>query len=151
MGFYSKPKEAPKAIGPQPITPGWYTATIDAVDVKTSSKGQSYINIHWRIVSPEAAGRVVFEMVCTEDDGSKWAEMGQRTMYEICEYGGVDDLETAREMIGIRNSLKLAIEKSEGYDPKNVVKRHGAPSGATAPNIPMPPESDRFQDDEIPF
>ena len=125
----------------QPLPDGWYTASINNAEVKTSKSGGEYINIRYDITGPTHQGRVVFGMVTLTNHGPNKAtaeSIGRQHLGKIVMAIGLQGINDTDQLIGGNLQIKLATEKNEEYGDKNKVTNWKAISGIAPVQQPMP-------------
>lgn len=118
----------------EPIPAGWYTAQITKSELKDTkdSTGQ-YINMQLAISGPSYQGRVVFAMINIRNKSQKAEEIGRQQLGDLMRALGLPRVQDTDELVGGNLSVKVAIDQSPGYDPKNVVKAYKAIEGSAPP------------------
>lgn len=120
-----------------PIQDGWYRANISIADIKATKDGTGqYINLTYDIVAPTNAGRKVFGMINVRNKSSKAEEIGRQQLGSLMRAIGLAKVNDTDELLGATLEIKVATEKSEGYEPRNVVKGYKAVEGVT--NVTAP-------------
>jgi len=123
-----------------PIPAGWYTAEIKSAELKDTKNGTGkYINIRWDVTGPEYAGRVVFDMINIRNASQKAEEIGRQQLGDLMRSSGIGRLQDTDQLIGAVVSIKVSVDSSPGYDPKNVVKGYKAVEGSSAPKMTATP------------
>lgn len=133
LGKTYRRQELPDEQQFDPIPPGWYSASITSADVKDSSTGGRYLNIRFDITGPEFAGRVVFGMINIVNKSPKAEEIAHAQLGSLMKAVGIEHMEDSDELVGRTCRVKVAIDHSPGFDPKNVVKSYkadGTPAAA---------------------
>lgn len=119
----------------EPLTPGWYDATISDAQVKPTKDGSgSYINVKYSITGPTYQGRVVFGMLNLTNKNPKAEEIGRQNLGELMRAIGLARVTDSDQLIGGRCSIKLAVREAQnGYEAQNEVKGWKASAGSAAP------------------
>jgi hypothetical protein len=141
MGFLGKSLDdsnIPEGTGFDLIEPGWYTATVEKVEIKdTKAKDGSYLNIQFKINGPTRAGRVVFGTITLRNPSPEAEAMGDRYLQAMRSSLGIAKLTDSDQLVGGTLEINVKISKSPGYDDKNEVKGYKAVNGS-APPMPKP-------------
>lgn len=161
--------DLPEGKSFDPLPAGWYQAHITEATLNTTKDGSGqYIKVRYDITGPTHEGRVVYGNVNIRNANPKAEEIGRQNLGDIARAIGIKAVSDTDQLIGGRLSIKLSIQTSEGYDPKNEVKAYkaiesgGVPSKPAFAAKPAPAASNKAQppwkraaapvaDDEIPF
>jgi hypothetical protein len=122
-----------------PIPEGWYQAQVDSVEVKETKKGTGeYLNIRWKILGPKYANQGVWDMVIFRysGDSDKALKIGQAKMKKMLSALNVSKFNDTDQIMNRTAEIKVIIEESPGYDPKNVIKNFRAMEGSAIPQMP---------------
>ena len=120
-----------------PLPDGWYAVTISEADVKSTKAGTgSYIKLRLDVSGPTHQGRVVYTNFNIRNPNPKAEEIGNQQLGELMRAVAMPRLEDTDQLIGALLTIKVAIETSENYPAKNVVKGWKSIGGASA--LPMP-------------
>lgn len=115
----------------EPLPAGWYNCTISGAELKTTKNGTGqYIAVKYDITGPTHQGRVVFGNLNIRNQNTKAEEIGRQQLGDLMRSIGVDRVQDTDQLIGGSLQIKLAIQTSEGYDPRNDVKGYKAIAGA---------------------
>ena len=68
--------------------------------------------------------RLVFIGLNIKNPSEQAVAISQKELASICDAVGVDEVEDSEELHDITFGFKLGIEKSEGYDDKNIIKKY---------------------------
>lgn len=116
------------------IPAGQYQAQIvDSEVVPTKARTGTMLKLTWEIMTGQFERRKVFEQLNIQNASAKAQEIGQRELASICEAIGVGVIKNSDELHFKPVLIRVAIEKQEGFDDKNVVKRVKPLSGNAAP------------------
>jgi hypothetical protein len=132
----------------QCLQPGEYGAVVVDAVFKTSSSGNEYINIKWRITDREHYGRIVYAMlVFTEKCAFRIKNLWE-CIFPDEVLTTLDPAEVTRSgrLIGKKALLKLKISEFNGEDRNEVVVYKPFVS-----KQPVPVKNTEIFDDEIPF
>lgn len=136
MSFAVKNNLKPAENNFAPVPAGWYTVKIDGAEMKDTKDGTgNYLNLKLTILGPTHQGRVIFQMITRKNRSEKAEQIGDGQLRDIMEAIGVEVVERADDFIGAMYQVKLVIEESAGYDPKNKVTSC-KPAEIVKPNIP---------------
>lgn len=123
----------------EPIPAGWYTAHIAKAEVRATRDGTgNYINMQLSITGPSYEGRVVFGTINLRNKSQKAEEIGRAQLGDLMRALGLARVQDTDELVGGHVSIKVAVETSEGYEPRNTVKAYKAIDGS-APPAPSKP------------
>ncbi len=117
-----------------PVPNDWYKFEITKSEIKpTKNKKGKRLNLQAKIVDggeeknggePKYKGRIVFIGLNIQNPSVQAVEISQRELRSICDAVGVEVLEDSVELHDIPFWAKAAIEESEGYAPKNILKAY---------------------------
>lgn len=125
--------EMPSGGSYEVLPAGWYTATINDVQVKQTKSGTGrYMAIRYDITGPTHQGRVVYSNVNFENANPKAEEIGRQQLRSLMEAVGLTRLTDSDQLIGHSVKIKLKIEKDEQYGDKNQVNGFGSAGSAGA-------------------
>jgi len=133
-------EDLPSGGSYEALPAGWYTATINDVQVKQTKSGTGrYMAIRYDITGPTHQGRVVYSNINFENANPKAEEIGRQQLRSLMEAIGLARLTDSDQLIGGNVKIKLKVEKDEQYGDKNQVNGF-ASSGAVgaAPKAPQP-------------
>ena len=118
---------------------GWYTATINAADVKQTKSGTGrYIAVRYDITGPTHQGRVVFSNLNIENANPEAEKLARQQLRALMESIGIAKLENTDQLIGSNVKVKLKIERNEQYGDKNQVAAFSKQEGSVAAKAPAP-------------
>lgn len=117
-----------------PIPDGWYSAAVESCELKDTSKGGKMLSFCYNVTGPNFAGRKVWDNINIINKNPKAEEIGRSQMGDIMRAAGLGNVQDTDQFIGANIQIKVRTEKSEGYDPRNVVKGWKALEGG-APAI----------------
>lgn len=109
-----------------PIPSGQYKAIIEdteRVPTKDTSNDNEYLNLKISITEGDYKGRIVFERLNIWNSNPKAVNIAKDTLYDICHAINVPKVQNHEELRYKELGVKIAIEKSEQYGDKNVVKK----------------------------
>lgn len=122
-----------------PLPEGWYDATINGAELKTTKAGNGqYIAVQYSIIGPTHQGRVVFGNLNIRNPNVKAEEIGRQQLGEIMRAINLASVSDTDQLIGGSLSIKLSIRKSEQYGDSNDVTRFKALSGG----VPVMPKKE---------
>ena len=120
-----------------PIPAGDYQATIVNADMVPTKAGTGTIfKTRYDITGPTHAKRVVFGQLNVRNPSAKAEEIGLQELKKLMAAVDIRHFEDTDQFIGLSLTIKVAIETSENYPPKNIVKSWKSIGGASA--LPMP-------------
>lgn len=114
---------APISMDYEPLPAGKYKAQITNSEVKPTSTGGLMLKLTWDILDKEYQGRKVFGQLNIVNASEKAQQIGRGQLSSLsiaCGKLGIP--EDSIELHEIPHVIKLAIEESAGYAPKNTVK-----------------------------
>lgn len=118
----------------EPIPAGWYQAQIKSAEVKQTKDGTGkYLNVRYDVLGPTNVGRVIFGMITLENLNQKTVEIGYGQMTELRVSLGMREISKTEDIEGRTLEIKVSIDISEGYKPKNGVKAFKAIAGSQMP------------------
>ncbi len=138
----SKPREV--------LPPDWYTAIVDASDVKPTKKaaeaeqyggdnaGDRLLALTFRVIEGPHKDALVFTNLNIINGNPQAQEIAQRELSALCHAVGKLKVKDSSELHNKPIRIKLDVEKKEGYNPRNVVKgyepaeKQGAGTAATS-------------------
>ncbi len=103
--------------GFEPVPADQYRAKIVKVTLGESNAGNAKLDVQWEIIEPpEFVGRKIFDTVPLHID------------WRVKRYADIAGIESGSRLDtslfeGAEAILTVSIEKSEGYDPKNQIKK----------------------------
>lgn len=113
----------PEARNPDPIPAGWYTMRIVEADIKDTKAGTGqYITIRFDVIGPTHEGRVVFGNINISNPSMDAERIGKEQIKGINQSLGIERLTDTDQLIGGVLQVKVNINKSDGYDPRNDVR-----------------------------
>ena|ERR1700722_20284655 len=130
----SKPREV--------ISPGWYTAIVDASDVKPTKKAQEaeqyggpgaedrLLALTFRVVEGEHKDSLIFTNLNIVNGNPQAQEIAQRELSALCHAVGKLKVKDSAELHNKPLRIKVDVEKKEGYNPRNIVKGYEPAAGA---------------------
>ena len=120
-----------------PIPAGDYQATIVSADMVPTKAGTGTIfKTRYDVIGPTHAKRVIFGQLNIQNPSAKAEEIGRQELRKLMSAVGLTRFEDTDQFIGLSLTIKVAIETSENYPAKNVVKGWKSIGGASA--LPMP-------------
>lgn len=115
----------------QPLPAGWYSATINKAELKSTKDGTGqYIAIRYDITGPTHQGRVVFGNVNIRNKSEKAEEIGRAQLGDIMRAIGLKQVSDTDQLIGGSLQIKLDIKTDEQYGTRNEVKGYKAAGDA---------------------
>ena len=119
---------------------GWYTATINAADIKQTKSGTGrYIAVRYDITGPTHQGRVVFGNLNIKNASTKAEEIGRQQLGEIMRAIGLAKVTDTDQLIGGNLGIKLVVKTGEyaGNEIKGYRALGGVTPAAVAPFKPV--------------
>ena len=118
----------------EPIPDGWYPVQVKSCEIKKNAeKGSEYLNFGFTVTGDNFAGRMVFGTITLRNRNETAEKIGAQQLGEIMGAVGLASVRNTDQFIGLTLDIKVKTEKSEGYDPKNVVKGYRASVGSIPP------------------
>lgn len=115
------------------IPAGQYEAqVVESEVVPTKSGSGMMLKLTWEVITGPFTNRKVFQQINFSNQSAKAQEIGQRELADICEAAGVGPMRDSEVLHFKPLLIRVGIEKQEGYEDKNVVKRV-KPMGGNAP------------------
>jgi len=109
---------------------GWYLGQVSKSEIKKTKAGTG-LRLNMQVVIEESKddgekykGRIVFIGLNIQNPNPKAVEISQRELKSLCDSVNIQELEDSDELHDILFGFKLGVEKSEGYDDKNVIKKY---------------------------
>jgi len=101
------------------------TVIIKDSEIKTTRAGTGeYIKITMEVAEPEEyAGRLVWHNFNVVNPNEKAVQIGRGQLKRLNQILGIKELQDTAELHGQPFKVSLGIQKSEGYDPQNTVKK----------------------------
>jgi hypothetical protein len=127
-----------------PIPPGEYEVEVTDSEVAIAkSSGNNMAVFQFTVLGPMFAGRKVWDRFVLSND---IALRRLKTFAKFAGHKNCNFIKDTEELHGLRVKVKLAIEQSGDYDPKNVIKAFKPVNGTitidtppVAPTVPTPP------------
>lgn len=114
------------------IPPGIYEAQVVESDVvKTKAGTGDILKLTWEVISGGYANRKVFDNINIRNPSPKAQEIGQRELADVCEATGAGAISDSQQLHYKPCLITVGIEKQEGYDERNTVKRVKPMGGGT--------------------
>ena len=115
----------------EPIPAGWYTAKVADAELRDTKSGTGQlIAVRHDVLGPSYEGRVVWTNINIKNANPKAEEIGRQQLGDMMRAIGLGSVQDTDQLIGGECQIKVGIEHSEGYDPKNNVKGWKASEGA---------------------
>jgi hypothetical protein len=115
----------PQSSDFEPLVPGDYKAIVDSEESKTSKAGDEYLILKFKIIDGPGKNRVIFHNLNLWHSSSpKAKEIAEGHLSAIREAAGIpkDRFSDTQQLFNRPMLIRLGIEASPGYDPKNVIK-----------------------------
>ena len=147
------------------IPDGWYSATINAPEVKITKDGTGqYVSWMLKIFGANYAGRVLFDIFNIKNQSEEAQRIGRESLGRVMHTLNIEKTGTLRPFDGRNVMIKIghkdpsdsdkayAAKNGTEAEPKNVVKGYKAfvPGGVVNAPSDFPP-ANSMVDDEIPF
>ena len=134
----------------EPLPEGWYTATINGAEIKTTKAGTGqYIAVQYGITGPSHQGRVVFGNINVKNPNPKAEEIGRRQLGNLMRAIGLTKVSDTDQLIGGTLSIRLSVRLSEEYGNSNDVQSFKAIAGGI-PSMPKATPSPSSSSDKAP-
>lgn len=119
-----------------PIPVGDYPAMIVDSDVKPTKSGNGhYAELVFEVTEGQYKGRKVWARLNLDNPNAKAVEIAQRELSAICHAVGKMQISDTQELHFKPMVIRVDIEESEGYAPRNAIKSYKA-AGAAAQAAP---------------
>ncbi len=124
----------------EPIPAGWYQAQIEKAEVKATKAGNgSYMNVQYKILGPQYAGRVVFGMITIQNPNSTAEEIGKKEMGSLMDACALVSVNNTDSFIGKTLTIKVKVKPATGqYEAGNDVSAWKPAGQVQAPAAPGP-------------
>lgn len=121
-----KASEVPEDKGFEVIPEGTYAAQIIQSDMKeTKAKTGMFLELRIQILDEPYTGRLVFERLNLVNPNETAVKIAERTLADICEACGIDEVEDSEELHGIEFEIDLVVEPPKGdWGESNKVKKY---------------------------
>jgi hypothetical protein len=121
-----KASEVPEDEGFEVIPAGTYAAQIIESDMKeTKAKTGMYLELRIQILDAPYTGRLVFERLNLVNPNETAVKIANRTLADICEACGLDEVEDSEELHGLEFEIDLVVEPAKGdWGESNKVKKY---------------------------
>ena len=121
-----KASEVPEDEGFSIIPAGEYSAQIIQSEMKDTKAGTGmFLEMRVQLLDEPYTGRLVFERLNLVNPNETAVKIAQRTLADICEACGLDEVEESEELHGIEFKIKLAIDPPKGDFPEsNKIKKY---------------------------
>jgi len=108
------------------IPDSWQMMEIVKSEYKSNSaKTGHYLTCQVKVIDGEYKGKIVFELMNLDNPNQTAVEIAQRTLAQICDACGIEDLEDSEDLHNIPMACKIATQPGNaGYPPKNVIKQY---------------------------
>lgn len=134
----------------EPLPEGWYTATINGAEIKTTKAGTGqYIAVQYGITGSSHQGRVVFGNINVKNPNPKAEEIGRQQLGNIMRAIGLTKVSDTDQLIGGTLSIRLSVRLSEEYGNSNDVQSFKAIAGGI-PSMPKATPSPSSSSDKAP-
>jgi len=120
-----------------PIPAGQYFLIADEAEVKQTKDGTGeYINIKFKVMDGEQAGRFVFQMFNIKNKNEKAVEIGIGQLKSFMRCAGLTNMVLASplDLIGLRCDALIKI-KSDDFGDKAVISYFKPHDGTAAPTV----------------
>lgn len=120
--------EVPEDTGFELIPAGNYTAHIIESNMKDTKAGNGqFLELRIQILDDPYTGRLVFERLNLINPNATAVKIAKRTLADMCEALGLDDVEDSEELHGKEFQIKLVVEPAKGDWPEsNSIKKYSA-------------------------
>lgn len=116
-----------------PIPAGDYLAVITESEVKPTKAGTgSYLALTFEITEGPSKSRKQWANLNLQNPNPKAVEIAQRELSAICHAAGKLQVFDSQELHYKPMIIRVDIEQSEGYSPRNVIKAYKKYDGAAA-------------------
>jgi len=121
-----KASEVPEDESFSIIPAGEYSAQIIQSEMKDTKAGTGmFLEMRVQLLDEPYTGRLVFERLNLVNPNETAVKIAQRTLADICEACGLDEVEESEELHGIEFKIKLAIDPPKGDFPEsNKIKKY---------------------------
>ena len=110
----------------EPVPPGQYVVINRAASLETTTNGNgNYVKIDHEIVEGQYAGRHIFNNINFKNPNPTAVNIGKQRLKELTLALGIHALTDTDQLISDTPIVvDVTVEKTEGYDPQNRVKRY---------------------------
>lgn len=145
LGGTFDPNEVPERDNNFDCLPaGTYDAQITDSEVVPTKAGDGRIlKLTWEVIAGPLANRKFFQNLNIQNPSPKAQEIAQRDLADICEATGAGTISDSQDLHYKPCSVRIAIEKSDNYGDKNVVKRVKPIGGTVTPMRQSQPDTAR--------
>lgn len=131
---------APVSMDFDPLPPGKYKAVVTNSEVKPTSSGGLMLKCEWAILDKDYSRRKVWNQFNIVNASEKAQQIGRGQLSALAKAcGKIGIPEDSTELHDIPHVIKLGIEESPGYAPKNTIKGYYDVSGAAPKENKSPP------------
>jgi hypothetical protein len=118
-----------------PIPPNKYLCMITDAQVGSNSKNTgTLLKLTWEVIEDGPyKGAYIFDNLNVQHQNQKAQEIAQRQLSAICHATGQLMLTDTDQLLNKTAIVKVDIEQSEGYSPKNITKGYEAYGDEAAP------------------
>ena len=132
--------ELPEGDSYELIPAGWYSASIDGAELKTTKAGTGkYISLKLGITGPTHEGRIVWGNLNIKNPSPSAEEIGRRQLGDVMRAIGLARVQDTDQLIGGQLMIKVGIKPAnDGYEAQNQIKAYKAAGESPAPAFPKP-------------
>lgn len=107
------------------VPPGTYEVAIIDSDMKDTKKGDGqYLQLTLEIAKGDYKGRKIFERLNIDNPNEVAKEIAFKTLSAICRAVGVLQVKDSNQLHSRPMFARVDVEKRDGYEPSNVVKKY---------------------------
>ncbi len=121
-----KASEVPEDKGFEVLPAGTYTGHIIQSEMKETKAGTGmFLELRIQVLDEPYTGRLVFERLNLVNPNETAVKIAQRTLADLCEACGVDEVEDSEELHGIEFMMDVKIDPPRGdWGESNSVKKY---------------------------
>jgi hypothetical protein len=115
-----------------PIPEGFYEVQISSAEIKSTKAGNGkYIALGLTITSQEYTGRLVFTNINIQNPSEAAQAIGIKQLGSILRSCKMDSISDTDELLNKQLKVQVVIKTSEGYSPRNEVKKYMSANAVT--------------------
>lgn len=109
--------------GFKPLPEGFYNVISDDAVIKQTKSGGEMINIKFRVLDGEYAGRFIFQSFTIKNDNPKAVEIGLSQLKSFIRCAGlnIEVLNDVLDLVAGKVSAKVKIQPDTGYGEQNKI------------------------------
>lgn len=149
---FNTAETAAKNMDFDPLPPGRYKAHLTNSEVVATKAGTGeLLKLTFEVLEGDYAGRLVFDHLNISNQSEKAQQIGRGMLASLCQACGKNGMVSdSIELHEIPIQIKLGIDPSPGYDPRNKVKGFYA-ADYVGRKAPQKTETVDAESDDLPF